>query len=59
MICPCKDCDKRNSTCHSKCSDFKEWTEEHIRIKEQERKYLDFENSFKKRRKYYGRHKRT
>ena len=24
-ICPCKDCKKRETGCHNKCEDYKEW----------------------------------
>lgn len=26
-ICPCKDCTKRTAECHSKCEEYKDWTE--------------------------------
>lgn len=28
MICPCKECTKRCSNCHSSCEDYKQWSVE-------------------------------
>lgn len=24
-ICPCKDCTRRSSTCHARCTDYEQW----------------------------------
>lgn len=36
---PCKDCERRNESCHAKCEDYKEWQIEHEKYKVQKRIY--------------------
>lgn len=31
-ICPCKDCDKRITTCHSTCKEYKDWQSSGVEI---------------------------
>lgn len=33
MTCPCRDCEKRNIGCHSKCSLYKEWAKENEKLR--------------------------
>lgn len=35
--CPCKECTKRYSGCHSKCKEYKEWSEELAEERKQSR----------------------
>lgn len=32
---PCKDCNDRNSTCHSNCEKYIEWDKQHKRYKDE------------------------
>lgn len=34
IVSPCKDCTKRHTKCHSKCSDYKAYVEENNRVRE-------------------------
>ena len=35
MTCPCRDCEKRNIGCHSKCSLYKEWAKENEKLRKE------------------------
>lgn len=35
---PCKDCEERQSGCHSTCEKYKEWNEERLKVKNKFRK---------------------
>lgn len=37
MICPCKDCEDRNASCHSNCKDYTDWKKRHDEARERER----------------------
>ena len=43
MQCPCKDCDRRVSGCHSMCDDYKSWKAEQDRIVDERRKAREAE----------------
>ena len=45
-ICPCKDCEKRNSTCHSSCEEYRRWQENGV---QQERKPISNFKRFTKK----------
>lgn len=38
MVTPCKDCTKRNASCHSSCKDYLGWKDEINKYNEQRRK---------------------
>lgn len=46
---PCKDCEKRELGCHSKCEKYKEYRKQHDALSELKRSKEDFENWFAKR----------
>ena len=37
-ICPCKNCEDRNASCHSTCKDYIDWKKQHDEMVEKERK---------------------
>ena len=43
--CPCKDCTKRNATCHSKCKKYNKWRKDYENemkeAKKRSRRYSD------------------
>lgn len=38
MTCPCKDCQKRNASCHANCNDYIDWKKWHEEAIKKERK---------------------
>lgn len=53
MNAPCKNCERREPLCHSKCPDYKEFKEYNNKMKEdlRKRRDMDYAISYHKRRK--------
>ncbi len=54
LNCPCKDCEKRDEHCHSKCKEYKEFKNERERLKKKQ--WLDelSPNHQRKQKRYDG-----
>ena len=48
MKCPCKDCEKRYVGCHSKCSDYKDWSnyDKNKKAEEKRQKAYDWNDNY-------------
>lgn len=56
MVCPCKDCNKREIGCHSKCEgylEFVKWNDERKKAERETQKYYNMFRSRKSKRTYF------